>query len=79
LKDVTDAVGTADFLVSTVGDSIPAALMPALLFGLCLVIAFATGTSWGTYAVMIPIAMPLAWHIAPEAFFVTLCFSAVIG
>ena len=79
LKDVTDAVGTADFLVSTVGDSIPGALMPALLFILCLVIAFATGTSWGTYAVMIPIAMPLTWHMAPDPFFITLCFSAVIG
>lgn len=79
LKEVTDAVGTADFLVSTIGDSIPAVLMPALLFLLCLLIAFATGTSWGTYAVMIPIAMPLTWHMAPDPFFITLCFSAVIG
>lgn len=79
LKEVTDAVGTAQFLVSTVGDSIPAVLLPALLFGLCLITAFATGTSWGTYAVMIPIAMPLAWHMAPDPFFITLCFSGVIG
>jgi len=64
LKEVTDAVGTADYLVAAVGDALPAVLLPGLLVILCLIIAFATGTSWGTYAVVFPIAMPLAWHIA---------------
>jgi|AntDeeMetagen134_2_1112570.scaffolds.fasta_scaffold00140_24 Na+/H+ antiporter NhaC len=79
LKEVTDAVGTADYLVAAVGDALPAVLLPGLLVILCLIIAFATGTSWGTYAVVFPIAMPLAWHIAPDPFFITLCFSAVVG
>ncbi|TDT37108.1 transporter (NhaC family) [Halospina denitrificans] len=79
LKEVTDAVGTADYLVAAVGDALPAVLLPGLLVVLCLIIAFATGTSWGTYAVVFPIALPLAWHIAPDPFFITLCFSAVVG
>lgn len=79
LKEVTDAVGTADYLVATVGDALPAVLLPGLFLILCLIIAFATGTSFGTYAVVFPIAMPLAWNIAPDPFFITLCFSAVVG
>ena len=79
LKEVADAVGTADYVVATVGDAIIPAVLPALLMGLCLLIAFSTGTSWGTYAVVFPVAMPLAWAVAPEPFFITLCFAAVVG
>ena len=55
-----------------------------MLQALTIVIAFSTGTSWGTYAVAFPLAMPLAWAVAganglahPE-FFLTLCFAAVM-
>ena len=34
-------------------------VLPAILFGIGCFIAFATGTSWGTFAVMIPIAVPM--------------------
>ena len=44
-----------------------------------MIIAFSTGTSWGTYAVVFPVAVPLAWAVVPDPFFLTLCFSAVIG
>ncbi|PSQ96539.1 MAG: sodium:proton antiporter [Bacteroidetes bacterium SW_9_63_38] len=79
LKEVTDAVGTADYVVAAVGDVLPPVLLPGLLLILCIVIAFSTGTSWGTYAVVFPVAMPLAWSVAPDPFFITLCFGAVIG
>ena len=46
---------------------------------LCMGIAFATGTSWGTYAVVFPLALPLAWAVLPDPFFVKLCFGAVLG
>ena len=42
-------------------------------------IAFATGTSWGTYAVVFPLALPLAWALAPDPFFLKVCFGAVLG
>ena len=79
LKEVADAVGTAAYIVALVGDLIAPAALPPLLLALAMVIAFSTGTSWGTYAVVFPVALPLAWAVSPDPFFVTLCFSAVIG
>lgn len=79
LKEVADAVGTAAYVVDLAGDLIPAFLLPGLLMVLCMLIAFSTGTSWGTYAVVFPVAVPLAWAVIPDPFFLTLCFAAVIG
>jgi len=62
-----------------VGGAIEPAFLPAILMGLCMLIAFAAGTSWGTYAVVFPVAMPLAWAVLPDEFFITLCFGAVVG
>lgn len=79
LKEVADAVGTAAYVVEIAGDLITPILLPGLLMALCMIIAFSTGTSWGTYAVVFPVAIPLAWAVVPDPFFLTLCFSAVIG
>jgi len=79
LKDVADAVGTAPYVVETVGDVIPALALPAALLLLCMLVAFSTGTSWGTYAVIFPVALPLAWEVAPDPMYLTLCFGAVTG
>jgi len=79
LKSVADAVGTADYVVAMTGGLISPVILPGLLMLLCMVIAFSTGTSWGTYAVVFPVAIPLAWATVPDPFFLTLCFSAVIG
>ncbi|MEX0684913.1 MAG: Na+/H+ antiporter NhaC family protein [Balneolales bacterium] len=79
LKSVADTIGTAAFIVELSGDYISPYLLPGLLMGSCMVIGFSTGTSWGTYAVVFPVAMPLAWAVLPDPFFITLCFSSVIG
>jgi Na+/H+ antiporter NhaC len=79
LKEVADAVGTADYVVATLGDVITPVVLPGLLMVLCMLIAFSTGTSWGTYAVVFPVAMPLAWAVLEDPFFITLCFAAVVG
>jgi len=79
LKEVADSVGTAAYVVAMVGDIITPTALPAILLGLCMIVAFSTGTSWGTYAVVFPVAMPLAWAVLPEPFFITLCFGAVVG
>ncbi len=79
LKEVAEAVGTAEYVVALVGDAIVPMALPALLMALCMLIAFSAGTSWGTYAVVFPVAMPLAWAVLPEEFFITLCFGAVVG
>lgn len=79
LKEVADAVGTAAYVVDIMGDVVAPALLPGILMVLCMIIAFSTGTSWGTYAVVFPVAVPLAWAVVPDPFFLSLCFSAVIG
>ena len=79
LKEVAEAVGTAEYVVATVGEALPAAVVPGLFVVLCLIIAFSTGTSWGTYAVVFPVAMPLAWSVSQDPLFITLCFGAVVG
>lgn len=79
LKEVADAVGTADYVVMMIGDLILPAFLPGVLMVLCMIIAFSTGTSWGTYAVVFPIAVPLAWAVVPDVLFLQLCFAAVVG
>jgi len=79
LKEVAEAVGTANYVIAQLGHLIVPVMLPGLLMALCMLIAFSTGTSWGTYAVVFPIAMPLAWAVTPDLFFLQLCFAAVIG
>lgn len=79
LKSVADAVGTASYVVETMGGWIPPVALPASLLAVTMFVAFSTGTSWGTYAVLFPVAMPLAWSINPDPAYLTLCFAAVTG
>jgi Na+/H+ antiporter NhaC len=79
LGTVSRELHTADFLVRVIGDALPFALLPSILMLLCMGIAFATGTSWGTYAVVFPVAIPLAWALHPDPFFLKVCFGAVLG
>lgn len=81
---VSREAGGGTYLVHLLGDSIPFWALPVMLQVLTIIIAFSTGTSWGTYAVAFPLAMPLAWAVAganglshPE-FFMTICFAAVM-
>jgi len=60
LGAVTEQVGTADFLVGIVSDKIPGGFLPIIVFVISGLVAFATGTSWGTMAIVIPLAIPLA-------------------
>jgi Na+/H+ antiporter NhaC len=60
LNSVLKELGTASFLVSLLGDRLPAAWLPALVFALAAVVSFSTGTSWGTMAIVMPLVIPLA-------------------
>lgn len=79
LGQVSESLGTAAYIVEVTGDIIQPALLPLLFLIITGGIAFSTGTSWGTYAVFFPIAMPLAWAVDPDPFYITLCFGAVVG
>ena len=54
-----DYLQTGDWVISMV--SPPASLIPVIIFFTACLIAFSTGTSWGTMAIVIPIAVPMAW------------------
>ncbi len=79
LGAVAKEIHTAQWITSTIADSLHAVVLPALLTALCMGIAFATGSSWGTYAVVVPVALPLAWELSPDPTYVSICFGAVIG
>ena len=79
LKEVATALDTAGFVVNLVGAALPYAALPAILALICMTIAFSTGTSWGTYAVVFPIAMPLAYALNPDPAYVSICFGTVLG
>ncbi len=79
LAKVTAELDTATYLVGLMSGTVPPIALPALLMALCMGIAFACGSSWGTYAVVFPVAMPLAWAMFPDATYLHLCFGAVLG
>jgi len=60
LGDVANLLGTGAYVAQLVQQSIPSALLLPLLFIISGFIAFAIGSSWGTFAIMIPLAMQIA-------------------
>lgn len=76
LGGLLEAMGTANFLVEMMSGVVPAALVPVLVFVCAAVMSFATGSSWGTFAIMIPLAIPVAFGLdAP----VIVCIGAVLS
>ncbi len=84
IGSISKITGGGVYLVDLLGDAIPYYLLPVLLQVMTMIIAFSTGSSWGTYAVAFPLAMPLAWAITSGNdlthpwLFMTLCFAAVM-
>jgi Na+/H+ antiporter NhaC len=63
LADITAELETAEFLVSILGDAVPAQLLPFLIFVIGAFTAFATGSSWGAMGILVPLAVPLTWAV----------------
>ncbi len=63
MADITNALNAKGFLISVLGDALPVAIVPAIVFLLAAVTAFATGTSWGTMGILMPLVIPLAWAV----------------
>ncbi len=66
LNDLSAALNTADYIVAATEGWLTPSLLPMLAFLITGFIAFSTGTSWGTYAIMIPIAVPLAFNFSGD-------------
>jgi Na+/H+ antiporter NhaC len=60
LKDVATALGTGPYVAQVTAGVLPPTVFLPLVFLVSGVIAFSTGTSWGTFGIMLPIAVPAA-------------------
>ncbi len=60
---VTKELGTGVYLAEQARRFLSPALVPVIIFLLAAFMAFSTGTSWGTFAIMIPIAIPVAQQL----------------
>lgn len=58
-------LGAAPFLVGALGGTLPGWSLPSVTFVLAAAIAFATGTSFGTMGVLLPLVIPLAFEVDP--------------
>lgn len=60
LKGMGDALEIASFVENLVGSNASASvLLPAILFLVAIFLSFSTGTSWGTFAILVPIAIAM--------------------
>ena len=61
LKNMTSALGAADYVAGLVEGAAAGlfSMLPAIIFLIALGLAFATGTSWGTFGILIPIVLPV--------------------
>lgn len=82
---ISQEIGAGIYLVEQLGARIPYWALPVTLQLMTMIIAFSTGTSWGTYAIAFPLAMPLAWTVAqvqgvanPEIY-LSICFATVLN
>ena len=78
LSSVIKELGTAAYLVSVLQFAIPKFLLPSIIFILGSIIAFATGTAYGTMGILMPLAVPLAYAINPDMSFIVACTSGVL-
>jgi Na+/H+ antiporter NhaC len=60
IKDVATAMGTGPYVAQVTAGVLPPVVFLPLVFLVAAGIAFSTGTSWGTFGIMLPIAVPAA-------------------
>ncbi len=76
IGDTCRAIGTGDYVARAVEGGLPGAVIPAALFIVSAITSFSTGTSWGTWAIMMPIAIPMVEIIGLHT---SLVIAAVLG
>ena len=61
LSNINAELGAAQYLTALLGERVDARLLPAIVFAMAALTAFATGTSWGVMGILMPIVIPLVW------------------
>ena len=78
LSSVIKELGTAKYLIQLLSGALPPFILPSLIFVLGAIISFATGTSYGTMGILMPLAIPLSYSINPEISYIIVATSAVL-
>jgi len=63
INGVTKELGAANYIVEMTNDYMNPSLLVAMTFVLTALFSFATGTSWGAYALMIPLSLPMVYSL----------------
>ncbi|MBQ8196283.1 MAG: Na+/H+ antiporter NhaC family protein [Oscillospiraceae bacterium] len=74
LKNMTDALGASEFVDTVVSQHAEAlqVVLPAIIFLIAVFISFSTGTSWGTFGILIPIVVELFENIDPTMMIISI-------
>ena len=75
LKNCCDTLNTGTFLASLLAENLSPLWFPALLFVTASIVSFATGTSYGTMAILIPTAIPVAFALDGQSYGLTTIIS----
>lgn len=81
LNALSKDMGTANFIINVTKSFLTPELLPVVIFGVSALMSFSTGSSWGTFAICMPIALPLAFNASGNEVttLVAVCFAAVAG
>lgn len=79
LGGLTRDLGTGEFLAAALDGSVALWMLLPLIFVLSAITGFSIGSSWGTFAIMLPLAIPLAMTLGlPPAPFIAAAISGGI-
>ena len=76
LSAVSKELGTSNYIIQITQGAIPAWLLPCAVFIIGSILSFATGSSWGTFAILMPLVIPMA-HVIGSPMHV--CIGAVLA
>ncbi|WP_281724860.1 Na+/H+ antiporter NhaC family protein [Lachnoclostridium phocaeense] len=81
VNELSSEMGTANYIISLTENFLTPHMLPAVIFAVAAIMSFATGSSWGTFAICMPIALPLAFSFTDNqmSLLIVACFAAVAG
>ena len=81
LNALSKDMGTANFIINVTKSFLTPELLPVVIFVVSALMSFSTGSSWGTFAICMPIALSLAFNATGNEVttLVAVCFAAVAG
>jgi len=77
LGGISSELGTGTYVADLFTENVSTALMPAIIFLISCFISFSIGSSYGTFAVMLPIAIPMA--VAADAHLLSMIAAVLAG